>query len=386
VVTGDEYARVRIGSSEWVFLGGKWQPAGLVTMKFYYPGYFDSDCVALTLEGQLGRHIEYDLLAEYDESICQDDFVQKFFWDGETETLIDYVYWYDDRKWSDAPTNGNAVAFPPKRYVAPRDYPNSTVCDFYPGSTAIEFRITYDMGAEPGATNLNPTVYTIDTLRFELGVAFVPDSGLEPQDWKKAQGWTNALGQVVEDIDKVAIGQKNGYLYDIMLYANWGSATTASKKLRMSAAVSPGKLAAYYDTAEQAQTAAAALNADETGGFLPPAKYTGDRAAYSANFKAAANGSTVAVDLTDSAREKLAKKVESATLSAAEGLTDPSVSKVTIEGAEPGFYYSVIGMSAVDGVVTEGARKLAQEPTVELEKPVLEEDGKAFYRIKAAVQ
>jgi len=363
-LTGQDYARVRIGDSEWVFYDGKWQPAGLVTMRFYYPGYFDK--VALTLEGRpFGRPVEDGRLEGFVENVCYTNFVQDFYWDDEAEMMIDDVYWFDGT-WSDA--GGNEVEFP-TRYAAG---------DFYPNSTAIVFKIIYDMGGMSGAENPNPTGYTIETPRFELGAASVSGFAF--------LGWKDEDGNDVTEIDPVALGRETGYLYGIGLFATWGPEATASKKLRMSAAVSPGKTAAYYDTDEQAQTAAAAVNADETGGVLPPAKYTGDKVAYSANFKATANGSTVTVDLTETAKEKLAGKVDDATLSAAAGLTDPSVSTVTIEDAEPGFYYSVIGMSAVDGVVTEGARKLAQEPTVELKKPVLEEAGKAFFRIKAAVK
>jgi len=362
---GEDYAYVVIGGNGWVRYEGRWQKMDLVAMNFYDPGYFD--IVETILYGLFGARIEDDRLESFTNRVATKADVQKFYYDPWTETYIDEVYWFDGT-WRNA--DDKPIDFP-TRYVAG---------EFYPHSTAIVFKIAYDMRGVAGATHANPTGYSIESSRIDLGAASAPN--------RTFLGWTDAeeAGVAVTEIDPIAIGRDAGFLYDLTLYANWGPATSAPLKLKTAATIMPGEPAAYYDTPEQAQAAAAAVNANRAGCVLAPAGFTGGMAGYADNFTAVANGTTMAIRMTDEAKADLAVRVGGDTLSLAADLADPAVKMVTVRDAEPGFYYSVVGGTSLDGITEEGSRELAQESTVELEKPDLGHTDKAFYKVRATVK
>jgi len=365
LLAGEDYAYVAIGDDEWVRYGGRWLEVGLMVMRFFYPGYFG--LAAETLCGYWGRPIRDDRLGAFLDDIESDDHFQNYYWDAETEQLIDYVYWFDG-SWTWVCGGETTVTNQlPSRYLAG---------DFYPNSTAIVYKITYDMGGVTGATHVNPTGYTIDT-RFNLGAAIPP-----PDSPYVFQCWTNEVGSVVTGVDPVAIGGESGRLCNITFYASWGLEPAE----QMVVAIVPGDPAAYYDTSEMATAAAAAFNADKAGHIQAPAGFTGSAANYATNFEAVAKGSVLSIVLTDASKASLDRRIGEDMADAAKDLANPVATKVKITRAEPGFYYMILGGTEAGVIAKEGVRTLAHESTVELRKPYLGETDKAFFKIGAAVK
>jgi len=365
LLSGEDFACVNIGGEWWVRYNGQWVEMDLVEMYFYYPGYFNVD--PKVFPGPFGGLILGDVWDEYLNDVAMSDYYQGFYWDAETERSIDFVYWFDG-SWTWVYGGKTAVT-----NQSPTHYMSGS---FYPNSTAIVYRIAYDMGEVPDATHANPTGYSIDT-RFSLGAAVAPAGSTFV-----FQGWTNETGGVVTTVDPIALGLESGSLANLTLYASWGSEPPAHSALFT---VVPGKLAAYYDTSKMATDAVAAFNADKAGRIQAPTGFNGSVANYATNFEAAAKDTALSVVLTDVARESILKRIDG-DVSAAESLASPVARKVTLSAAEPGFYYMILGGTEAGVVSKEGTRVLAQEPTVELWKPLLDESGKAFFKIGAAVK
>ncbi len=261
-------------------------------------------------------------------------------------------------------------------------YATSQSGDWYVVGLAT-YTITYNLDLE-GATNAvdNIASYTINTAAFSLLPA-----GCEGYTFNC---WTNSAGETVSTVAGGATG-------DVTVYASW----TADEPSFTPPQVSPGTNTVYdCGTVENAAAACAAMNdpvtrTDYIKSPNDPA-FTGEAAAtYASYFTAKVDGTSVVLELNaagTNALETAATNIAAQIVSSA-NLADvlSGTRDISISGAQPGFYYTVVYATSLTalssgGTESSSAGLAGADGSLSLPMPYKTEGATAgFYRVKVYV-